>query len=263
MSSRVAHVVRLGRHVGRRLIADQCFETAAALAYATLVSLVPLTVAALAIFSALPTFEPMREYALAFVFGNFVPAAGDAVQDAISGFASNAARLTGISAVAMVASVVTMLVGIEQRFNRIWRAPARRWGARVLLYVPALVVGPVLVGGVAVLASLVGATAASGVAGPLLAGLPFLLTFATLWLMQVGIPNRRVPRRPAALGALAGAVLFELARHGFALFVAHAHSYREIYGVLAAIPIFLLWIYLSWLIVMVSASFAAALAAFR
>jgi membrane protein len=96
----------------------------------------------------------------------------------------------------------------------------------------------------------------------LLSVLPFLVTFFTLWLMYTAIPSCAVPRRDAAVGALLGAILFELARWGFSMFVQHAQTYQQIYGVLAAIPIFLLWIYLSWVIVIFSASIAASLSAF-
>jgi membrane protein len=93
---------------------------------------------------------------------------------------------------------------------------------------------------------------------------PFLVTLITLWLMYAVIPNRRVSRRDAAIGALLGAVLFEFARWGFRAFVHGAHTYQQIYGkALAAIPIFLVWIYLSWIIVILGASIAAAISSFE
>lgn len=266
------HLASFGRFLWQRFVDDKCFETAGALSYTTLVSLVPLSVAVLAVFAAFPAFEGARATLLDFVFRNFVPAAGATVQEALLAFAANASKLTGISILVMLFSALSMMVSIEDRLNRIWRVRAARgWVPRLLLYWAALTLGPILVMGGIALASYATAVpllqSATGqivsVGQRLLTLLPFVATFALLWLMFVLIPNCRVSRRNAALGALLGAVLFEVARWGFALFVRHAQTYQDIYGALAVIPVFLLWIYLSWVIVILAASIAAAVAAFE
>jgi len=260
-----------GRFLWQRFVDDKCFETAGALSYTTLVSLVPLTVAVLTMFAAFPMFETARETLLNFVFNNFVPAAGEKVQEALVAFATNARKLTGISILVMLFSAISMMVSIEDRLNRIWRVrQPRGWGSRLLLYWAALTLGPILVMGGIALTSYVTAVpllqAATGqlvsMGQRLLGLLPFVVTYVTLWLMYVLIPNSKVSRRNAAIGALLGALLFELARWGFARFVQHAQSYQDIYGALAVIPIFLLWIYLSWIIVILGASVAASVSAF-
>lgn len=260
------------RFVWQRFVDDKCFETAGALSYTTMVSLVPLTVAIFAMFSVFPVFAGARLTLESFVFQNFVPAAGMAVQEAITGFAANASKLTGISILVMLFSALAMMISIEDRLNRIWRVHERRgWGSRVLLYWAALTLGPILVASGVLLASYV--TAApflqgavgqlGGIGGSLVATLPFVVTFLTLWLMYWGVPNRRVSGRDAAIGALLGAVLFEVGRWGFGQFVSHANNYQQIYGKLAIIPIFLLWIFLSWVIVILAASIAASISAFE
>ena len=260
-----------GRFLWQRFVDDKCFETAGALSYTTLVSLVPLMVAALAMFSAFPAFESARDTLLDFVFHHFVPAAGHHIEEAMQGFAKNASQLTGISLLVMLFSAISMMVSIEDRLNRIWRVQTpRRWGSRLLLYWTALTLGPVLVvGGLAVssyltaLPLLQGAAGQLGTEGRLLRLVPSTATFVTLWLMYVLIPNRHVSRRNAAIGALLGTLLFAIARWGFRLFVHGGHTYQQIYGALAAIPIFLAWIYLSWIIVILGASIAASVSAFE
>ncbi len=261
-----------GRFVWQRFVDDKCFETAGALSYTTLVSLVPLTVAVFAMFSAFPVFQPARDTLVNFVFHNFVPAAGEAVQTTMLGFAANASKLTGISILVMLFSALAMMISIEDRLNRIWRVHvARGWGSRLLLYWTALTLGPILVVGGIALTSYVtampllhGAIGQFGaLTGALLRTLPFVVTFFTLWLMYTAIPSCPVSRRDAAIGAVLGALLFEVARWGFTVFVQHAQTYQQVYGVLAAIPIFLLWIYLSWVIVILAASVAASMAAFE
>jgi membrane protein len=254
-----------------RFVDDKCFETAGALSYTTLVSLVPLTVAVFAILSAFPVFAEWRGSLANYAFQNFVPATGMKIQEYMLAFADKASQLTGISILVMLFSAVTMMVSIEDRLNRIWRVrKPRSWGSRLLLYWAALTLGPILVVGGLVASSYLTALpmlheAADQIAtqGGLLNFLPFVITFVTLVLMYTMVPNRRVSWRHAAIGALLGAVLFEFARWGFTEFIRNAPTYEEIYGALAAIPIFLLWIYLSWIIVILGASIAASISAFE
>jgi membrane protein len=263
--------VTFSHFLWQRFLDDKCFETAGALSYTTLVSLVPLTVAMLAMFAAFPMFENARETLINFVFSNFVPTAGDVVQNALLGFSKNARSLTGISILVMLFSAVSMMNSIEDRLNRIWQVKHHRpWGPRLLLYWAALTLGPILVvGGIAVTSyvaavpMLASAGQQLGVAQQLLKGLPFVVTFLTLWLMYTTVPNRRVNKKHTAIGALLGAVLFELARWGFTHYVMHAQNYQQIYGALAIIPLLLLWIYLSWIIVILCASIAASLSAYE
>ncbi|PTI39227.1 hypothetical protein BU120_13600, partial [Staphylococcus xylosus] len=136
------------RFLWQRFVDDKCFETAGALSYTTLVSLVPLMVAGLAMFSVFPVFAGARDTLLDFVFRNFVPAAGHHVQDALQEFSSNASQLTGSSILVMLFSAISMMVSIEDRLNRIWRVhQPRGWGSRLLLYWAALTLGPILVVG--------------------------------------------------------------------------------------------------------------------
>ncbi|MET0331042.1 MAG: YihY family inner membrane protein [Dyella sp.] len=265
-------IFSFARFTWSRFVDDKCFETAGALSYTTLVSLVPLTVAVLAMFSAFPVFAEWRDTLINFVF-NFVPTAGSTVKDALLAFAANASQLTGISVLVMLFSALSMMISIEDRLNRIWRVhDARGWGPRLLLYWAALTLGPVLIVGSLAVTSYATALPflreaagqfSVGLGQRLLSVLPFMVTFCTLWLMYTAIPNRVVIKRDAALGALLGAVLFEVARWGFALFVRHAQSYQQIYGALAAIPILLLWIYLSWIMVILGASIAASISAYE
>jgi membrane protein len=255
----------------QRFLDDKCFETAGALSYTTLVSLVPLTVVVLTMFAAFPMFEDARDTLINFVFSNFVPAAGETVQSALIDFASNARKLTGISILVMLFSAVSMMISIEDRLNRIWNVHFHRpWGPRLLLYWAALTLGPVLVVGGIALTSYVTAVPmlrdageSLGIGQELLKAMPFVVTFFTLWLLYSAVPNRRVNKRHTAMGALLGAVLFEIARWGFTHYVRHAQNYQQIYGALAIIPLLLLWIYLSWVIVILCASVAASVSAFE
>jgi membrane protein len=259
------------RFLWQRFLDDKCFETAGALSFTTLFAIVPMLAAVIAIVSVFPAFAELRDSVTRFIFRSFVPTAGETVQGYLLQFADNASRLTAVGVVVLLASVLMMMASIENRFDRIWRVPARRKGsARLLLYWTALTLGPILVAAGLGASSWVYAqplwqgVASHGVGGFHLWMLaPFLISWLGLTVLYQVVPNCRVRWRDAVIGALVAAVLFEFARKGFALYVRSVANYREVYGALAAIPIFLIWVYLSWVIVLLGAILAAALHAFE
>ncbi|HEN47428.1 MAG TPA: YihY family inner membrane protein [Mizugakiibacter sp.] len=257
-------------YIWQRFLDERCFETAGALAFTTIFALVPLLATVFGILSLLPVFSGWSTHVSAFVFRNFVPAAGVTVQEYLLRFAANANRMTLAGAGVLLLSALMMMAAIENRFDRIWRVRhRRRGGVRFLLYWAALTLGPLLViAGVAVSSYLLAlpwianADRRFGFSIGLLEMLPSLLTWVGLMAMYTLIPNRRVALRHAAIGALLATLVFAAARLGFVLYVTQLASYRAIYGALAAVPIFLIWVYLSWVIVMAGASLTASLASF-
>jgi membrane protein len=260
-----------GHFLWRRFRDDNCFETAGALSYTTLFAIVPLLSAVLAMISLFPAFAALRGTLSNFIFRNFVPGAGETVQGYLLEFADNASKLTVLGILVLLVSALLMMASIEDRLNRIWRVPVPRKGSsRFLMYWAALTLGPLLI---------VLAVAASSwvFAQPFLKGagqvgvfglnvikvMPFASTWAGLALMYALIPNRRVRWRDALFGALVAALLFELARTLFTLYVSSIANYNEVYGALAAIPIFLIWVFVSWVIVLLGATLTAALTAFE
>jgi membrane protein len=264
-------VQAFARFLWQRFRDDKCFETAGALSYTTLFAIVPMLAAVIAIVSVFPAFAGLRDGVTRFIFRSFVPAAGETVQGYLLQFADNASRLTLLGVLVLVASALMMMASIEDRFNRIWRIAGRRKGsARLLLYWAALTLGPILIVASVGVSSWVYAqplwrgVAHHGIAGFRLWLLaPFLISWSGLALLYHVVPNCRLRWRDAVIGALVAAVLFEFARRGFELYVRSIANYREVYGALAAIPIFLIWVYLSWVLVLLGAILAAALHAFE
>ena len=259
------------RFLWQRFLDDKCFETAGALSYTTLFAIVPMLAAVIAIVSVFPAFAGLRDSVTRFIFRSFVPAAGETVQGYLLQFADNASKLTLFGVLFLLASALMMMASIEDRFNRIWRVASRRKGtARLLLYWAALTLGPILVtAGVGVSSWVYAQPLWRGVAGSGVGGFrlwllaPFLITWVGLSVLYQAVPNCRVRWRDAITGALVAAVLFEFARKGFAAYVQGVANYKEVYGALAAIPIFLIWVYLSWVIVLLGAILAAAMHAFE
>jgi membrane protein len=267
---RAAALATFARLVWGRFWADDCFEAAAALSYTTLFALVPLSAVALGVIASFSEFAAWSERLTDFVFTNFVPAAARVVQSYLAQFAANAYQLTTIGVIALVVSALLLMSGIEETFNRIFRARARRSRvARFVVYWTVLTLGPVLVTASLGLSSYLFALPLIDevdrewhFSERLLRWLPVVVTWVALWLAYTVIPATVVRLRHAAIGATVGTVLFELAKRGFAEYLART-SYEQVFGALAVIPIFILWMYLLWLIVLLGASIASAVGAFR
>lgn len=249
------------------IVNDDCVGAAGVLAYATLVSLVPLLAVTFGVFAAFPAYEALIEGAQNFLLEHFVPGTAQAVRGYLLRFAGQAAELTFVGVVTLVIMAVVLLSNIERTLNRIWRVKAgRTWRARLLVYWAVLTLGPPLIGASLAVSSYLGTLRFLGRYGrevALLLPLPLLASFLAFTLLFLIIPKRRLSWRHALAGSLVAALLFELAKQGFGFYITRMTSYEQIYGTLAALPVFLIWLYLSWLTVLIGAEFAYALATFQ
>ena len=253
------------RYLGTRLIEDRCQQSAAALTYVTLFALVPLITVFYTILSIVPTFQSLGEQVQRLIFDHFVPTTGAEIQHYLASFAEKARGLTLAGTLILLASAYLMLKNIEKAFNQIWRVRQHRRGmANFLLYWAVLSLGPLLTGAALLISTyLFSLSVFSEVPEfALLGALPALLSFATFTLIFAAVPNCRVPLRHAALGGAVTTLLFQAVKSAFAWSVSLG-SYQLIYGTFAAVPLFLLWLYLSWLMLLVGAEFVYALSTYR
>ncbi len=253
-----------------RFIDDRCQQSAGALACTTLFALVPLTAALVGVLSGFPAFAEWRERITIFIFRNFVPETGEAVRGYLTQFADNANRATALGIIVLIVSTLMLMLSIEDAFNRIWRVPkSRPVGIRFVIYWTVLSLGPALLIVALALSTYLLALPLFNdtetyvpIRSGLLGSLPFLIEFTALTAAYRLIPNRRVHWRKALVGGMAAALLFEAAKHLFAWYVVSGANYQEVYGALAVVPMFILWIYVSWVIVLLGASLTASLTAF-
>lgn len=239
---------------------DRIGVTAGHLAYVTLLSLVPFVVVFFAILSAFPAFAGIRGQLESFVFTNFVPAAGDVVQKYVGEFVGNASEMGVISILVLMAVALLLISNIDKALNQIWGTPSQRRPIFTFaIYWMVLTLGPLLVGSsLAISSYLVTLTTFAdeytpGLGTALLKLTPFLISFAFHFGVYMVVPNKQVKARHAAFGAIFAALLFELGKVLFALYVTGFPSYQIIYGALAAVPILFVWVYLSWTIVLLGA----------
>lgn len=271
MASLLNHRVTLFiRYLFRQFLQNQGILNAAALTYTTLFAVVPLMTVSYAMLAAVPSFQGVGQELQGWVFDNFVPATGAVVQDYLNDFSSQARKLTAVGIALLAITSIMMMKNIEAAFNRIWRVNEPRKGlSSFLLYWAILSLGPILIGLGLVLTSYIAslpfiseATEAVGRAR-LLSALPTILSATAFTLMYVAVPNCPVPFKSALLGGVGVALLFETAKRGFTAFVTQFPSYELIYGAFAAVPLFLLWIFISWVIILMGAELTRCITVYR
>lgn len=251
----------------RRMGDERLDQVIGSLTFTSVLALVPFLTIALAIFTTFPIFHTFRASLETYFIQSLIPKAiANTILGNLTMFASKASRLSSVGAIALMVTAFSTMAMIDGAFNHIWRVKKKRpLLQRILVYWGIVTLGPLLIGVSFSVTSHV-FMATSDVVG----GLPFLgdlffsllsilLTAAAFTLLYTAVPNRFVDWRDAAWGALVAGIAFEIAKRLFAIFVAKFSSYTMIYGALAAIPLFLLWIYVSWAIILVCALLVAAL----
>lgn len=248
---------------------DGCYQSAAALTYVSLFAVVPMMTVTFSMFSLVPAFNDVGLQVREMIFDNFMPSAGLEVQSYLEQFSTQARRLSLVGVGILVVTAYMMLRNIERVFNRIWKTPGPRRGVSAfLLYWAMLSMGPFLLGAALLMSTyllsvrLFDAEFGASALNLILGYLPWLLTASAFTLMYMVVPNCKVAFRNAVTGGVVAAIVFELAKIGFGYFVANS-SYTSIYGAFAVLPMFLVWIYLSWMIVLAGAEFVRATENFR
>ena len=277
LRGRIAAALTFCRYALHRFNRDGCFAASSALSYMTLVSLVPLGVIALGILSIFPNLATLRQELLGFVFRNFVPQISEQAAWWFQYFAESAAQATAIGVVGIAATGILLLITVEDQLNALWRVTAPRpWGQRVFTYWTLMTLGPLLIGMSLTLSTYLDTAARrAGLDPAALVQLtsswthffarlvPPVLELIACTLLYCIIPNCLVRWRDGVLGAAVAAVAIEISKIAFVFYIGQVSSYQTVYGTLAAIPIFLLWMYVSWVAVMLGAVVAANLATWR
>lgn len=258
------------RFLWHRFLDDRLFEAAGALAFTTLFALVPLSMVVFGALSVLPAFDAWTDQLRNYIFSNFVPSSARAVEQYLLDLQENPTKLTAAGAIALVVSVLITLTSIETTFNRIWRVPtARPKFGRFLVYWTVLTLGALVAASSLALSTRLFALAIFETApGQLLEKLMLgvapiaieLVCFAAIFKV---VPHRTVKWRHAVVGALLSALLIELVKQGMGFYFGRFGNYQAIYGPLAVVPIMMLWVFLGWVAILLGASLASSMSAFR
>ncbi|MGH8621493.1 MAG: YihY family inner membrane protein [Burkholderiales bacterium] len=263
-------LVVFARLAGRRFREERCLQIASSLTFTALLAIVPIITVALTVISAFPVFRELLQNVEQFLVRTMLPESAAALAGYVEQFADNAARLSAVGIALLFVTAIIVLLTIDRAFNQIWRVPRPRGTVqRIFVYWALLTVGPPLIGASLSLTSWLVSHSLGLVqelpraAEVMLDVVPVLLTAAAFTLAYLTVPNRRVLVRDALTGGLLAAAAFEAMKHGFAFYITQFPTHKLVYGAFASVPIFLLWIYLSWVVVLFGAATAAVLPEWR
>ncbi len=268
---RGAAITAFGRELFAGIARHRLTQQAAALTFTSLLAIVPTITLALLLVAAVPGAQAWWQRAELQLFAQLVPTAGDSIREYMGRFTEQAGGLRSVSLAALAVAVFALARGITGAFHDIWEAAERPSLRKALAVLVALIVAPLLVATSLALTSFLVALplvremdAALPAGFGLLALLPYAFTVLAFALLYRLLPPRaalRDCRHCALIAALVAAVLFELAKRGFALYISLFPTYELVYGAFSAIPVLLVWVYLSWLIVLFGAELARTLTA--
>ena len=263
-------LIEFARLAWRRFDEERCLQIGSSLTFTALLAIVPIITVALTMMSAFPVFRELMLHIETFLVANMLPESAESVAAYAEKFAENAARLTAVGILFLFVTAMIVLSTIDRAFNQIWRVARPRSSVqRLFIYWAILTVGPVLIGASLSLTSWLVSQSLGLVKDLPLAGeavlklVPIGLTGIAFSLLYFAMPNRRVLVRDALSGGFLAALAFEGMKHGFAAYIAHFPTHTVIYGAFASVPIFLLWIYLSWIVVLGGAVAAAVMPEWR
>jgi len=249
----------------QRFNQNKLTQAAGYLTYSTMLAIVPLIMVVFSIFSAFPVFNEVTGALKAFIFTNFAPSASDMVGQYIDEFVNNSKKMSAVGIISLIVVALMLINSIDRTLNSIWHdTETRPIFTSFAIYWLILTLGPLLVGVSIAASTYVKAmfeSAANFSFGlKLLSFVPFLSTWFIFTMIYMVVPNKKVSIKHSAAGALIAAVFFTLGKQAFVWYIVTFPSYQLIYGAMATLPIMLLWIQLSWTVVLLGAQLAAVLA---
>lgn len=246
-------------------------QVAGSLTFTTLLSIVPLLAASFTLFTQFPVFKRFKDALQELMLSRLLPAdIARTVLKYLNQFAANASGLTWVGSLFLLGTAIAMLLTVENALNQMWEVRKNRpFFKRVGLYLLVLAIGPPVLG-LSLWATSYLLGSSMGLIGALPRSLafvldlgPFMLGVVALTSMFYLVPNTRVRLRDAVAGGLIASVAFEIGKRGFTSYLVKVPTYKALYGAFAALPMFLLWVYFSWLVTLVAAMMTANLALTR
>jgi membrane protein len=248
-----------------RVREDRLALTAGGLTFASLISAVPLVTVMLALFAAFPTFGTLQDALQRYFVSTLMP--DTIVRPVLNGihqFSTRANRLGAFGLGALLVSALAVMLTIDRTLNNIWRVKRPRpLSQRILVYWSAITLAPLVL-----MASLAATSAAIpeaavyfGDPGAALRAAVGVGELVVIWIGAAAlfhyVPNTHVLWRDALLGGLFVSLGLAAAKRGLAAWFEAVSTYNVVYGAFATVPIVLVWVYLSWLVVLVGAIVAA------
>lgn len=256
---------RLGSII-RRFRSENMMQVAAALAFTTLIALVPLVAVVLSVAEAVPYLSMLIAALDRLVQDALLPSgAASTIAGSIGRFSHKAQGLT-LAGIAMLSVTALMLLNtIERAFNHLWQVKPRSLFTRLKLYAFVMAVWPFVLGAIvaamtfAVTVSLGFVDESLWIRKFLFKALSVLLLGMFFTFLYYAVPNAQVPRHAALIGGLFATLAFSGMQKVFELYLVKSALFKSVYGAFAAFPVFLIWLHLSWVLVLLGGLIAASL----
>lgn len=249
----------------RRIKRDEIAIEAGALAYTTVLALVPAITVVLSIFAMIPAFTPIKEAMMDFAAQNFMPVFTEAVGNSLTTFVSHATSMTVTGSLMLFVVSLMLIRSVDKTLNRIWHGGKRRVTMTFAIYWTVLTVGPLSFGIVVwattklIASNIFDSMELALAAETFFYLLPFFIETGMIFVLYTVMPVTEVKARDALVGALCVAIAFEVLKRLFSAFILNFSDYEAIYGALAAAPVLMIWIYLNWWLVLIGAEITAVL----
>ncbi|NVK21436.1 MAG: YihY family inner membrane protein [Kangiellaceae bacterium] len=242
-----------------------CSAMAAELTLNNMLALVPLMTVAVSLMALFPAFDGLNTQVQELIFKNLLPDTGIAVQEHLNEYVAKSKNLSAIGFAFLIITALLLMRSIDRAINVIWETTNKRHGiSKWLAYWAMLTMAPILIAGSLAATSYFAALPlVENINSILTIGLPFVLIVLAFSMLYTIAPFSPVKFSKALIAASITAILFEVAKYGFAIFVKKFSTYEVIYGAITAIPLFFLWVYLSWLILLLGAVICYALHRFE
>jgi membrane protein len=251
-------------NIPRRFVAENLLQTSAALAFTTLLSLVPAVALLLAVADVVPLLHRLLTGLASVVREVLLPSGNaTAIGGSIGRFSQRAQQLTTLGIAFLGVTAFMLMHTIERTLNHVWRVAPRPFLKRVRLYVLAILVWPFVLAAVAsvilfaVTASLGFFDESVAARRVILKGISLVLLGGFFSLLYFAVPNAPVARRGALLGGTFASLAFAGMQRIFETFLVSSALFKSVYGAFAALPVFLVWLHLSWAVILLGALIAA------
>jgi len=255
---RLIHLLRFIYRLIRRFVADQCIQRASALAYASLLAIVPLVALGMSVFTSFSAFDIAADKIRDMLLNNLLPTSQGVVQGYLGSVADKATALSVFGIIGLLVTSTALLNTVEEAFNHVWRITrSRPLMSKFMAFWATLTLAPIMIGASITITSYFAAlpvinqvSAGTALLDKIPFVLPWMMSTLALATLYTVLPNTRVPFRFAIVGGMVAGALFEMTKFGFAFYVTHLANYEKLYGALGTLPVFLIWLYLVWVLVL-------------
>lgn len=246
-------------------------SAAGSLTLTTIISLVPASIIALSIIANLPGVANYQQEIVSAALNQFVPQNSETINLYLTQFIEDASSFSYLQLFLLIVSTLLLIHSVNQSINQMFNTQHDRHGLAVFaVYLAILIFGPVLLGAslalsiyVSELPFIASITGLVDEIVPVSEWAPFFVTWLSLFAMYFFVPSEPIKPASVLLGSLCAAVMVEMSKFGFGLYVSNVQTYEVLYGALSAIPLFLIWVYLTWSIILFGAALTSCMTMHR